>query len=34
MWLKNDVYLRLVTEEEARKNPKKASFASNGKNFL
>jgi len=29
LWLRNDVYLRLVTEEEARKNPKKASFASN-----
>jgi len=29
VWLKNYVYLRIVSEEEARKNPKKAAFASN-----
>jgi lysophospholipid acyltransferase len=29
VWLKNYVYLRIVTEEEAKKSPKKATFASN-----
>lgn len=29
LWLRNDVYLRIVSEEEARKNPSKATFASN-----
>jgi lysophospholipid acyltransferase len=28
-WLKNYVYFRIVTQEEARKNPKKAALASN-----